>query len=109
MSYTRNVGIRRLVGIAIVVICIGVPLIESVDTWDHTLSDGNDTEANVVLVALCVGLALSTAVRLVVTSIRSLPSDTRLAPNRASIVTFISPALLMPHATASPPHTPLRI
>jgi len=25
------------------------------DTWDNTLSDGNDTEANVVIAALCVG------------------------------------------------------
>jgi hypothetical protein len=33
------------------------------DHWDHTVQDGNDTETNVVVVALCVGVALVAAIR----------------------------------------------
>src|SRR5262245_34445953 len=44
-----NVGLPRVIGAAIVVIWISVPLIEPFDTWDHTLKDGNDTQANLVV------------------------------------------------------------
>jgi hypothetical protein len=44
------------------------------DQWDHTLQDGNDTEANVVIVALCVGVALSVA-GIVVARIRAIASN----------------------------------
>ena len=43
---------------AILAICLGGPVVEMFDHWDHTLQDGNDTEANVVAVAICVGLAM---------------------------------------------------
>ena len=107
--YRRIVGPRRLLGAAIVVICIGTPLIESIDTWDHTLNDGNDTEANVVIVALCLGLALSAVATIVVRVLRALhaefPSARRLHP----IVTAVNPSVLAPAARGSPPPTPLRI
>jgi hypothetical protein len=102
-------GLRRLVGVAIVAICIGMPLIESFDSWDHTLTDGNDTEANVVLVALCVGLALSTSAAIVVESLRWLLANLRLAMRSQSVATTIRPALLAPLPTSSPPRLPLRI
>jgi hypothetical protein len=101
------VGIRKLVGAAVVVICLGMPLLELFDSWDQTL--GDDTEADVVLVALCVGFALSMAATIVVTSIRSLPVNIRSAASRPSIVTLLSSALPTPHATGSPPQTPLRV
>jgi hypothetical protein len=44
---------------AIIAICIGGPIVEMFDQWDDTLRTGNDTEANMVIVALCVGFALS--------------------------------------------------
>jgi hypothetical protein len=55
------VNARRLVIAVILCICVGAPIVEMLDQWDHTLHDGNDTEANLVVVALCVGLALSVA------------------------------------------------
>ena len=61
-------------GAVIVAICIGVPAVEAFDRWDQTLADGNDTEANVVVAALCVGLALSavhTSVNLLLRALRS--------------------------------------
>lgn len=70
-----------MLGAVIVVICITVPLVESVDSWDHTLSDGNDTEANVVIAALCVGLALSAAATILrVMDVRFFPVDTPFQP-----------------------------
>lgn len=107
--YTSIVGIRRLVGVAIVVICIGVPLIESFARWDHTLSDGDDVETNLVLVALCVGLALSTSATIVFTMLRALAAELRFAQRLQSLVTAARPALLTPLPTHSPPGTPLRI
>ena len=94
---------------AIVVICIGVPLVESFDTWDHTASDGNDTEANVIIAALCVGLALSTVATIVITRVRSLPIDARFDLNVPTFVRFTSSALLAPSPAVSPPPTTLRI
>src|SRR5262245_55534148 len=100
---------RRLLGAAIVVICIGVPLVESFDTWDHTLSDGNDTEANVVVAALCVGLALSTAARIVITRVRPLPIHARAHLNHPTLVRFTAPDSCLLSSTGSPPLTALRI
>ena len=89
-------------------ICIGGPIVEMFDQWDHTLQDGNDTEANVVVVALCVGFALSVA-GIIVARIRATSasrSEGRLvasAPVRSISLTFESPI------PASSPPTPLRV
>jgi hypothetical protein len=64
---------RRVVGAIVLAICIGAPIVEGFDRWDDTLHDGNDTEANLVIAALCVGLALS-AVGIVVAWIRLFSS-----------------------------------
>jgi hypothetical protein len=50
---------RRVVGAIVLAISIGAPIVEGFDRWDDTVHDGNDTEANLVIAALCVGLALS--------------------------------------------------
>lgn len=54
-------SLRRLATGVILVICIGAPILEMFDQWDRTLQDGNDTEINLVVVALCVGVAFSVA------------------------------------------------
>jgi hypothetical protein len=103
------VGVRRLLGAVIVVICIGVPLVESFDTWDHTLSDGNDTESDVVVAALCVGLALSTVATIVIARVRSVPIDGRFHLSLPPPPWFPRPLLLSPPPTGSPPPSALRI
>ena len=45
--HCRYVALRRLLVAAILAICIGAPIVEIFDRWDHTFQDGNDTEANV--------------------------------------------------------------
>jgi hypothetical protein len=102
------VGFRRILGAAIVLICISVPVIESFDTWDQTLIDGNDTEANIVIAALCVGLAL-TAATIHITPVRQLPTDARSHLTSPAPVRFTALALLVPSPASSPPSSTLRI
>jgi hypothetical protein len=102
------VSVRRLAIAVIVAICLGAPVVEMFDQWDHTLQDGNDTEADLVVAALCVGVALSVA-GIIVARIRALSSSHSVehhsftAPNRFTPRAFVR---LIP--TGSPP-TPLRI
>src|SRR6267378_4031733 len=54
-----TVRFRRFAVAAILAICIGGPVVEVFDQWDDTLQDGSDTEANVVIAALCIGIAVA--------------------------------------------------
>ena len=105
---TGRVDVRRFAIAVILAVCLGGPVVEMFDRWDHTFQDGNDTEANVVVVALCVGAALSVA-RILVTRIRALaahvPGDIVFA---CAPVRLKTPFFLIPFPTASPP-TPLRV
>jgi len=81
-----------------------VPLVESVDSWDHTLSDGNDTEADVVIAALCVGLAFSAAATIFrVTDVRFFPIDTRFQPAMRVRRDAPQPPQYSPLSDSSPP------
>lgn len=57
-----SAGARRLSVALILVATLAGPVAEMFDRWDHTVQDGNDTEANIVIVALCVGVAIVAAV-----------------------------------------------
>jgi hypothetical protein len=106
--HSRYVAVRRFAVAAILAICIGGPIVEMFDQWDHTLQDGNDTEANVVVAALCVGVAVAIGTAVVIARIRALASSSRryaLAPH-VSLFTAVSLAAPIP---ASSPPTPLRI
>src|SRR5216684_4672647 len=65
LSSRAMVSLRRFATGVILAICIGAPILEMFDQWDRTLQDGNDTEINLVVVALCVGVAFSVAGALV--------------------------------------------
>jgi hypothetical protein len=93
---------RRLLIAAIVAICLAGPIAEMFDRWDQTSKDGNDTEANIVVVALCAGIAFATGTVVVISRIRALSST--LVP-----VVTASPRLsqplqpILPVPTSSPP------
>jgi hypothetical protein len=97
---------KRLIVAVILVISIGAPIVEMFDQWDRTLEDGNDTEATMVVAALCVGLAL-----LVATAIssphRPLSALLDSPPSAAAGVRRITAFQLTGHATSPP--KPLRI
>ena len=83
-------------------------MLEMFDQWDHTLQDGNDTEANIVVVALCVGITVSVA-GIVLARIRAMSFSRLVARALASApARFVSFSLQGPTPTSSPP-TPLRV
>ena len=96
-------------GVVIVAICIGVPAVEAFDRWDQTLADGNDTEANVVVAALCVGLALSavhTSVNLLLRALRS--ANGHIFAGSIAVTQAVRTSVAQPVPTCSPP-VPLRL
>jgi len=48
--------VRRALVATIVLISLACPVLEAFDSWDHTIQTGQDTEAAVVVLALCVGV-----------------------------------------------------
>lgn len=88
---------------AIVAISLGAPIAELFDSWDQTLQTGSDTEANVAIVALCIGVAFAIGAIGVVDRIRAFAS----ASARRVALSFGTPReiapLLRPTPTVSPP------
>ena len=95
--------VRRVAITAVIAICLGGPIVEMFDRWDHTVPDDNDTEANVVVAALCIGVAFAIGTIVVVNRIRGLASSSA----RGVLVPLGAPregaSLLRPAPTVSPP------
>ena len=107
--YTRvTVKLRRFAVAAILAICIGGPIVEMFDHWDHTLQDGNDTEADAVVAALCVGVAMAIGTIVVTARLRALASNSRPHVVVPRIISAAVASLAAPIPTTSPP-TPLRV
>jgi hypothetical protein len=102
------VRFRRFAVAAILAICIGGPIVEVFDQWDDTLQDGNDTEANVVIAALCIGIAVAIGTIAIVARIRALSSNVRGYSLACRTVAFALRSFTLPIPTSSPP-TPLRV
>jgi hypothetical protein len=89
--------------VAILAITIGAPIVELFDSWDQTLQTGSDTEANVTVVALCIGVAFAIGTIVVVNRIRALASVSA----RRVVLSHATPrqiaSLLIPEPTVSPP------
>jgi hypothetical protein len=75
---------RRLFITAIIAICLGGPIVEMFDRWDKTLQDGNDTEADVVVAALCIGVAFAVGTIVVAKRIPCVLVDIRWARYRVA-------------------------
>jgi hypothetical protein len=54
----RRKQIIRVAVVVLVLICLGAQVAEIFDSWDDTLSTGNETEYAVVMVALLIGSAM---------------------------------------------------
>ena len=78
------------------------------DQWDHTLQDGNDTEANAVIAVLCIGVAIAIGTAVVIARIRALASSSRLYAKAPPVVPYVPVWLASPIPASSPP-TPLRV
>ncbi|HJZ73677.1 MAG TPA: hypothetical protein VKE51_18175 [Vicinamibacterales bacterium] len=100
--------VRRLFIASIIATSLGAPVVEMFDRWDQTLQDGNDTEANAVVAALCIGVAFAIGTIVIAGRIRalSLTSAWRFIAARVAVHDVAS--ALVPVPTASPP-TILRV
>ena len=101
-------SLRRFAVAAILVISIGGPIVEMFDQWDHKLQDGNDNEANVVVAALCIGVAMAIGTIVVVARLSALASNSRLYAVAPRFISIVVKLLASPIPTTSPP-TPLRV
>ena len=95
--------LRRLAIAAILAISLGAPIVELFDSWDQTLQTGSDTEANVAVVALCVGVAFAIGTIVVVNRIRSLASASARCVVVSRAVRREVTSFLVPAPTVSPP------
>jgi len=97
---------RWWLGAAVLAVCLTGPIAESFDWWDQAQPVADDTETNVVFVALSVGLALSVAAIVVqwFASFVSQPTSHEWLPGPHLASAF----RLRLHSTGAP-HTPLRI
>ena len=98
---------RRLFIAAIIAISLGAPIAETFDHWDQTLKDGNDTETNAVIAALCIGVAFAIGTIVIAGRIRALASSSAGRVIARIVVPDVAPTFC-PAATASPP-TVLRV
>jgi hypothetical protein len=98
-------SVRRFGIAAIFAVCLAAPVLEMFDRWDQTLQTGNDTEANLVIVALCVGVAFVAARAFLRTPPSAACCDV-LAVGRSD--RYVQRFLTPPTPTIRPP-TPLRV
>jgi hypothetical protein len=92
----------------VITICIGASVLEMFDRWDHTLQDGNDTEANLVVVVLCIGIGFVAAAAFV-KHIRPDGAIRLIARDASSIPASTSPRLTFAVFSATGPPAPLRV
>jgi len=79
-------------------VCLVCPLVDLFDQWDHALQTGQDTEYQLFVLALCVGLAL--ALRGLIVRLSSSVALLRVGYALQSALSS-SPILLIPAPFAS--------
>ena len=95
--------VRRLFIVAIIAISLGAPIAEMFDHWDQTAKDGNDTEANVIVAVLCIGVAFAIGTIAIAGRIRALSSAAAGRPATTLVVVREVASVLVPLPTVSPP------
>ena len=100
----------RMTVTLVLLICLVCPLLETFDSWDHTIQTGNDSEYALVVLALCVGVAYSFA-RFIFTSsvLRFLARNVSAASVQTSFLSRPWSFTLLLFSDTSPPPLALRI
>jgi len=100
----------RITATLVLFTCLICPLLETFDTWDHTIQTGNDTEYTLVVLALCVGAAYSFARFVFKSALLGFLAKGVFAsfPQKSAFSAPSSFTLLLLDAP-SPPPLPLRI
>jgi hypothetical protein len=99
--------VQRLFIAILLTICVGAPMVEMFDQWDHTIQDGNDTEANLVVVVVCIGIGVL-SIRSLLRHTRPYRSDSRIVLPLSLFGEHVLAFLALPVPASSPPAT-LRI
>ena len=94
---------RRLFIAAIIAIALGAPIVELFDSWDQSLQSGSDTEANVAVVVLCVGVAFAIGTIVIASRIRALSSTAAGRVIATHVIVSDVASVLAPVPTVSPP------
>ena len=94
---------RRVFITAVIAISLGGPIVEMLDRWDESAQDGNDTEINVVVAALCAGVAFAIGTILIVSRIRALAAASAARFTAIAMVAHDVASLPVPIPTTSPP------
>src|ERR1700730_14482722 len=105
----RSRSSRIIVTLALLT-CLICPLLETFDTWDHTIQTGNDTEYGLVILALCVGVAYSFSRFIFKSAVSGFVAKSLVvscAPQ--SLLSAPSGLILLLFDATSPPSLPLRI
>jgi hypothetical protein len=89
--------------------CLICPLVETFDTWDHTIQTGNDTEYGLVVLALCVGVAYSFARFIFKSALLGFIAKSVFASCAQPFRSAPSGLALLLFDATSPPPLPLRI
>ena len=104
----RSRAIRITAAVALLV-CLICPLLETFDTWDHTIQTGNDTEYTLVILALCVGVAYSFARFVFKSAPLGLVANCAFGCAHKSFLAGAYRCISLLFDATSPPPLPLRI
>jgi hypothetical protein len=99
----------KIVVTLILFTCFVFPIVEMFDSWDDSVSTGNDTEYGLVVLALCGGVAYTFARVLSKSTILDLVSRNIFAPGVDDPSWYKAGFFRLPlHEDRSPPGLPLR-
>jgi hypothetical protein len=100
----------RITVTLVLLTCVICPLLETFDTWDHTVQTGDDTEYALVVLALCVGVSYSFARYIFKSTLLSFITN-GVSASCAQRVLLSAPCrlTLLLFDPISPPPLPLRI
>ena len=94
--------LRRLFGAILLSVCIGAPIAEMFDQWDRTAQDGNDTESNLVIVAVCIGIGFVAAAAML-RRVCPLTTGFLIARPQVSFPPLRELCFILPTPNGSPP------
>ena len=109
LQVMRSRAFRIIAALALLT-CLICPLVETFDTWDHTIQTGNDTEYTLVLLALCVGAVYSFARFIFKSALLGFVAKSVFASClQKSFLSAACSFTVLPFDATSPPPLPLRI
>ena len=94
--------LRRVFGAILLSVCIGAPIAEMFDRWDRTAQDGNDTESNLVIVAVCIGIGFVAAAQML-RRVCPLTTACLIARPQVSFAPLRELCFIQPTPNGSPP------